>query len=634
MKTRWAFLCLVATLAWAIFPAQDASSKNLTAEEQLIEIGVGAFNDGFYDVAENHLSRFLKEYPKHEKTYDVCYLLGKTFLKKGRVKDAGSLFYKIINENKKFEFMDYTLFWAAEIEIDLGNWENGRRLLLTISKRFPKFEWIDYSYYLLGLLEFGSNRLTASETSFKKAAHLAGSNELGRSSYFWLGIIAYRKHDYEGAMDYFQKARGDSRLHPSGYLKYALLWLGEAQLKSGRVIEARQNYRAFYEQYGTDPSAPDIYWRLGFCAYRLGNLKEAIQIFQTFKNQFKNSRPFLYTHYILGEIYLNQGDYPSAMKELTFILNQSQENLLWGVSLLTLFWNHVQQGEMEEANKVFQRLQKLNHSEEEKILAQSVNAGILFAQGKISDAIPYFFNIINTRFREKALLQIGRGYFFENKFREAITNLDILLLEFPSSPYADEGLFIKGESLVQLGNLDLALESFDLIVRENRRDLWNLFALTRMASIHLFRNEDEKALSLFLRIVDDFQNHPIFYYGAFQLGNLYFKRKSVVEAVHHYSMILRANPLGLVGQTSFRLGEIFYLQGKYDKAFSSFKTALQHLKDGSPWFCLAQLEMGNLQRRRGEREEAKKSYKTILDHSKDEEIRKAARTMLNYVESL
>jgi len=86
----------------------------------------------------------------------------------------------------------------------------------------------------------------------------------------------------------------------------------------------------------------------------------------------------------------------------------------------------------------------------------------------VSDSLPYYFNIINTRFRERALFQIGRGYFYEKKFREAITNLDILSLEFPNSKYRDESLFIKGEGYVQLGNVDQALETFDLIARQTR----------------------------------------------------------------------------------------------------------------------------------------------------------------------
>lgn len=36
------------------------------------------------------------------------------------------------------------------------------------------------------------------------------------------------------------------------------------------------------------------------------------------------------------------------------------------ISFLALFWNYIQLGEIDGANKIFQRLQKMNHFEEEK----------------------------------------------------------------------------------------------------------------------------------------------------------------------------------------------------------------------------------------------------------------------------
>jgi len=45
---------------------------------------------------------------------------------------------------------------------------------------------------------------------------------------------------------------------------------------------------------------------------------------------------------------------------------------------------------------------------------QWLNAEMLYAGGEIEESLPYYFNILNTRFREKALFRIGKGYFWEN----------------------------------------------------------------------------------------------------------------------------------------------------------------------------------------------------------------------------
>ena len=630
---KFACHCVVSILIGLFFTVQSLYAKNMSDEDQLILVGTGAFSDGFYDIAEKQFSQFIRDYPNHSKVFDVCYLLAKTLLNAGKLREAKKVFLKIINESKNFEYMDYALLGVAEIEMRLGNGDEAHRLLVLIIKKFPKFERIDYSYYLLGLLDFGSNKLIPAESSFKKVELLSKNNELIRFSWFWLGILYFKKDNYEVAAGYFKMIWEEPKFVPEVYSKYALFWLGESQLKLNKFNNAKLNYKIFYERFRSDPLISEVYWRLGFCEYRLGNVTGAIEIFQTFKREFNSSQLVPYTDYLLGEIFLANGDYSSSIKELNSIFDQPKRNIFWGVSALTLFWNYVQLGETEGANKIFQKLQKSSPFEDEKIFIQWLNAEMIFSEGKISDSLPYYFNILNTRYREKALFQIGKGYFLENKFREAITNLDILLLESPNSKYAEECLFIKGECLIQLGNLDHALETYDLIVKQDRSNLWQLFALTQLGGIYLSRDENDRAEVAFKKVIHYFPNHPLFYYAALQLGNLHFEGKNFIAATSEYSMVLKGNTIQLFGEASFALGEIFYQQGQYEKALKSFETAIRYLKETSLGFFLTQLEIGNIKKGWGEYEEAKKSYRIVFDRSKDDEIRKAARELLDHIES-
>ena len=633
MKKRIAFGFILAFFVSGFFFIPAAQSRNLGEDGQLIWVGIGAFKDGFYDIAEKQFTNFVSIYPKHDKVFDIYYLLGRTLFIKGKLKEAKKVFSKIINEGSHFENMDYVLLGMAELEMKLGNRDEATKLLLSIIQKFPKFDQIDYSYYLLGLLELASDQFPAAESTLKKVSEYSKNDDLIRSSFFWLGIVSFKQKRYETASGYFQTLWENPRSTPPEYLKYALFWLGESQLKSGRIDEAKQHYQTFCDRFKRDPLVPEASWRMGLCEYQLGNFKNSIESFQLFKNQFKDSPLLLYSHYLLGKMFLMNGDHLSSIKELNSILNASQENSWGGVSLLTLYWNYIGLGELDGANRIFQRLQKLDHFEDEKIFIQWLNAEIFYAGGEISESLPYYFNILNSRFREKALFQIGKGYFFEGKFRESITNLDILLLEFPNSKYLQEGLFIKGECLVKLGNVDQALETYSLIVRQNRKNPWHLFALTQMGCIYSFRNEQDKAEIAFKRVMEDFPDHPLFYRAALQLGNLTFGRKNIIEAVRYYSIVLKGNILELFGEAYFGLGEIFYQQGKYEKALNNFETAMQYLKETSSWFFLTHLEIGNLKRRGGKYEEAKKSYQIILDQSKDEEMKIAAKELMNRMES-
>jgi TolA-binding protein len=615
-----------------VFPNQAALARPDGEDEKLILVGVGAFRDGFFDIADKQFSQFLRDYPEHAKFYDVCYLLAKTLYHKEKLKEARSIFLKIVNENKTFDQMEYIFFWLADIELSLGNNEGARRYFVSILNRHPKFEAIDQVYYYLGLIDFAANRPSQAESSLRKVPQTSKSNEVIQASHFWLGILSYKQSRYEEALGYFKTLATDQKHTASFFFKYGLLWLGETYLKQGKFDEAKNTYRSFNERFKEDAMTTEVFWKIGFCDYRIGNFKEAIETFQSYKTQVKDSPLIPFSHYLLAEVFLQNRDYLSSIRELHLVLTRTKESPFWGAALLSLFWNHIQQDDLSGAHKIFQRLQKLNAFDDEKALLQWLNAEMAFLQGRISDALPYYFNVLNTKYRDEALFRIGKGYFFENKFREALTNIEILLLEFPNSPHTEESLFIKGECLSQTGHWNQAIETYGLLAQKEKYPQWKILALTQMGNIYLSLKEHWEAERAFKKVVEDFPNHPLATHAAFQLGKLFFKQNNILESIHYYSMILKWNRMEWFGGTYFSLGEIFYQQGKYDKAFKSFEMALRYLQENSPWFFLTHLEIGNLQRKNGKYEEARRSYLTILNQSKDEDIKKAASELLRLLE--
>lgn len=633
MVWRIFYYTLLTLLSVSISLGQTPLAGTLGEDEKLIRVGTGAFNDGFYDIAEKQFSQFVQDFPDHPKLHEIAYLLGKTFYYREKLKESRSLFLKIIQENRHFEYTGHVLFWLANIELKLGNSGGARRYFVSILNRFPRFEFLDQVHYFLGLIEVGWNRIAQAEPHFKKISSFTKNAELNQASHFWLGVLSYKQSRLEEAANFLKMSVRGSKLSSDLYLKYGIFWLGETLLRQGKFDEAKSTYRTIAGRIKEEVFFQEIYWRLGFCDYRMGNFREATEAFHSFKTQFKDSPLIPYVHYLLGEMHFLQNDPSSSVKELSAVLTRSKENPLWGITHLSLFWNHVQQNDFSGAHKVVQRLQKLNHFDDEKAILQWLIAEMAFLEGRIMDSLPYYFNILNTRYRELALFRIGKGYFYENKFREAITNFDILFLEFPNSQFLEESLFLKGECLTLSGNPAQALEIFRLLVEKGGVTHWKLFALTQLGNIYLGIKEIGEAEKTFKKILDNFPQHPLATQAAFQLGKLFFKQGNFLESMHYYSLILKGERLELLGGTYFSLGEIFYQQGKYDKALKSFEMALRYLQESSPWFFLAHLEIGNLQKKDGKYEAARQSYQTILNQARDEDLRKAAMDLLGMIET-
>ena len=476
-----------------VYISNSYPSETFREDEQMIHVGVGAFQDGFYDLAERQFSLFLKNFPNHGKVYDVLYLLGKIHFQKEGWKEARTALLRIVQENKNFGAMDYTLFWMAQIEIKLGDFEASRRWLLTLLKNYPRFEWIDYAYYLLGCSDFESKKFGLAENSFKKVSLLSKRAEVIRASTFWLAMASLGQNDEEKAILYLKSLQGELKDDPLSYRKKALLWLGEAQFKSGQFQDAKKTYQLFYDQFKTDPLIPHVHWKIGLCDYRLGGLRDSTETFKKFQSTFKDHPLSPYTHFILGEILLSLGDYALAVKELTPVLQTPQPNPLLGTTLLVLYWNYLQLNEREQSFQMFQRLLKLNTAEDEKFFIQWLVAQGLYAEGKVKDALPYYFSLLNSKLRERAMFQIGKGYFLEGQFREALTNLDILLLEFPNLKVLDEALFIKAECLLRLGETLQATGALQQIQSLPHKNPWRLMALTQIGLRSLNLGEKESA---------------------------------------------------------------------------------------------------------------------------------------------
>lgn len=631
-RTRLAFLVLSVLSLYEISSLPVVCSRSLNEDEQLIQVGIGAFQDRLYDIAERQFTLFLSDFPSHAKASDVAYLLGKTLVLRGKWNEARNIFSRIIQESRNFDSMDYVLFWMAQAEARLDHPEMSRKWLLSLIQNHPKFEWMDDAYYLLGCLEADGNRFNSAESSFKKVLLLSRKEELLRTTSFWLGMVSLRQNAFERAILYLKPLWEDTKSLPPSLQREALFWLCEAQLKSGQLQEALRNYQTYYNRFRSDPFTSQAYWRMGYCEYLLGNLKDSVDHFKSFQGLFKEGPLHVYTHYVLGEIYLVLGDHATSVKEFNHVLEAPPSHPLWGASLFLVYWNHLQSDGREEANRIAQRLFKLHTTEDEKGLIQWLTAQSLFSEGKVSDALPYYFSVLNSRFRERALLQIGKGYFLENQFREALTNMDLLLLEFPTLKSLDEALFIKGECLFRLGDTPRAFETYDRIVAQPGRNSWNLMALTQIGICDLILHEGGRAEVAFKKILEGFPNHPLFYHAAFQTGILQEKKKDFQGASHFYGLVLKGNLPELLAATYFRIGEIWINQEKEEKALASFRAALPYLSDHSPWFGITQLEIGNLQRRWGEVGEAKRSYRIVQTQSPDEEIRKSARQLLDQLE--
>jgi TolA-binding protein len=627
-------ISLVFLLAFLHYPIQwDVSSAASPSRDKLLTIAIGAFNDKFYGFAENQLETYIESYPHSPDIDRVYYLLGRTYYLQGKIHEAKEVFQKVAHEFPSFQHRGNALFWLARTWLELGNHQEAVKYYRRLILRHHKNEHLSEAYFDLGNIYVKWRRFIEAEYYLKELmSHPIAEDTLIQAQY-WLGLIFFSQGRYREAEEQLDKLIGNPASSRKPSFREALFLLGEIRLRLNRYEKARQAYLMFARLFPKDTLSPDVLYGLGWSKYRSGDAQGAIQTYLQFKKRFPDSKLLPEVRYRTGEIYLQQEDYAKALEEFRGVVQDFPKNPTFGKSLLYMGWCYLNVGQFEEAAKISHKILKLPAHEREKSLSQLILGEVYFHENRYSEALPYYFNLINIpEHRENALFKMAKCYFHEGKFKEALTNIEILTLEYPDFKNMQELLFIRGEASSKLEDFDLAIRSYQQIIRANKAGTWTTHALFNLGKIYVLRRDLEKVKEVFHRIIEDFPSSPLSPLAAFRLGTIYFNEGNDERALGAYTVALNTDDKRVLVESYFRRGEIYFKQANYSEAMENFKAIKGNLNAQTPWYELAQFEVGNIQRRLGRITEAKATYKKVLKDSKDPELKGIIQKMLDEME--
>lgn len=627
-------ILLVVLLAFLHYPIQwGVATASSPSREKLLTIAIGAFNDKFYGFAENQFETYIESYPHSPNIDKVYYLLGRTYYLQGKILEAKEVFQKVVNEFPSFQHRGNALFWLGRTWLELGNHEEAVKYYRRLVFRHQNNEHLSEAYFDLGNIHVRWKRFIEAEYYLMELMSYPIAGDTLIQVQYWLGLIFFNQGRYRETESQLDELVSNPASSRKPYFREALFLLAEIRLRLSLYEQARQTYLTFARLFPKDIFSPDVLFGLGWSQYRSGDAQGAIQTYLQFKKRFPDSKLLPEVRFRLGEIYLNEQDHTKALEEFKGVVQDFPKSPTFGKSLLHMGWCYLNVGQFEEAAKISHQILKLPAHEREKSLSQLILGEVYFQENRYSEALPYYFNLINiSEYRENALFKMAKCYFYEGKFKEALTNIEILTLEYPDFKNMQELLFIRGEASSKLEDFDLAIRSYQQIIKANKTGKWTAHALFNLGKIYILRRDLEKVKEVFQRIIEDFPNSPLSPLAAFRLGTIYFNEGNVDKALDAYTLALSTDEKRVLAESYFRRGEIYFKQTDYSKAMENFKAIEGNFKAQTPWYELAQFEMGNLQRQFGKIAEAKATYKKVLKDSKDPELKGIIQKMLDELE--
>jgi len=578
--------------------------------QELLKVGIGAFEDGFWEVAEAQWRQFLKDYPNHPLAPKVRYLLGRTLIEEGKFKEAAAELMPLVGQ-EGVEQGDLN-YWLGFSLVQQGRWKEAERPLETALKSPIPKELVPSALMLLGEAKYRLKKCREAIPLLRKALLLLRGEPHSSRAKLLLGVCLSRRGKLEEAIKVLKGVKGK-------FEEDALYWLGETELRAGRPLEAAETFKRLCAKYPTSHLLPEVRYKLAYALLKAKRPREAEAVLRRWLTELKGHPLEGKAQLLLGRVLMKEKRFKDAIEVLKEVAKKG------GVEAreahYRLVWSYLQIGDLETAQKLLGRY--------EDDITHYLRAEAELWKGKCKEALPYLFELMNRKpFRKKALLEIARCCYRMGKYQDCIANLDILKLEFPDFEKIDELLWLKAECLRGAGEEGKAAKLYRKIWKTHPTSERAPWALWRLLDGAIKQGKLKEAQGYFEKLKNSFGDHELTARGALLLGRTLVEAGRYKEAIPKLEIARRSPIKEIKGRALCWLGKAYLRLGALGKALLCYEEAAT---EGGEVAALAYVEVGNINAELGDTEAAKKAYQKALKLTKDETLKSRIEELLEFV---
>lgn len=308
-----------------------------------------------------------------------------------------------------------------------------------------------------------------------------------------LGAIAFENYDYEATTNCFsyilENANDQSEIIES---KLFLLHVAIETNEDNQEVD--RMFQQLFSEYGKTPNTINIQIAYAdFLAFELDDPKSGIAI-------LKDALEFRSDNFQKGSIKIKLGD-------LLVFSGKFNEALIYFSQVQTSLKNHIlaQEARFKVAKTSYYKgdfkwaqtqLKVLKTSTSQLIANDALELSLIIADNSVNDSL------------KKALKTYAQADLlaFQNKNKQAIDSLNVILTLHKGHSIEDEALFKQGEIFEKTNDFERAKENYLNLIALNPTDILVDNAYYRLAEISLKQNDIEKAKEYYQKIIFDFSS--------------------------------------------------------------------------------------------------------------------------------
>jgi TolA-binding protein len=440
------------------------SLAQITSEDSLYTVALGAYKNGFLDLAIDQFQKFLELYPKSKKVPFAWFRIGEA--------------YRIRNKNSLAED-------AYKKVLDL----------------FPDHKLTHITLFRLSGVRFRQQEFSSAISGYKRLLDEVPSSDFAKEGKFWIAESLYHLKRYPDALAAYNTYTRDS----SGgkYVSQALYGAGWCLMELGRYDEAVKQFKGLLSKNISEGIIPQIHLGLGdalfeqkdykgalthYSAYLrskpgdqnkivlkqglafsyLGRDRDAIRIFQSFLNKAPKDDPKIpHVLFNLGQIFNKQKRYQESVNTFAILEKRYPDQSLIPEVVFQIGLGYFHLNKMKPAKQYFQKSIKLSSDPEKVSMASLYLGNIYYQEGRVQEAIELYSKARKTK----------------------------------NSSLAAEAAYRLADSLFSSGEHEKALHEYhSLVFSAPDQLLWIQMARFRLGNIYEQKGEDELALRFYSQV--------------------------------------------------------------------------------------------------------------------------------------
>ncbi|MBN2651456.1 MAG: tetratricopeptide repeat protein [Spirochaetales bacterium] len=411
--------------------------------------------------------------PKTKYSDSSALIRGTALINLGRYQDAVNFLEGYSRENPGFAASSSMLKLRADAFRKLGKLEEASSLLFQFLEKNKNDEQALYNYMIVN---FKLGRYSDSLEISNRVEAVAKSRKRVITTYYVRGLCQIALGNYEGSLESLGKITlvEMETLGLSSLLGYVRFYRGWAAYRLGMYEES---YNIFVSIKATEVS-PDLYIRssyyAGWAAFSLGKFDLASEAFSKY-SMITSGKDSQQGKYLMAKSLAESGDYDGA-------------------------------------EKIFKELSKDKDSNFSDDAAFDY-ANMLSSTGKVEKAVLVLDQLAedfpDSPHAEFSLFRRGEILFLDQKYEEAREAFLHYRNTYPLGQYVDASLYWGGMCSFMLGTSSGALLLWEQLYSEHKNSIFLPDTITRMAEIHLERNNWDRSEALYRELIRSFPEAAI-----------------------------------------------------------------------------------------------------------------------------